>query len=297
MIRILSIIGLFISAATSSIIIPIRWTDDCIPEISISVDLPDNTTVNGYTVFDLSSPMPFTVSHESFDEGGAIAQVKLSGADNQNFQFESRVIISNRQWELISGLDSSPNTPFANAAGSFMITPTSLVIQPIDNSRFCSNTSVLNFFHGRVYHENTWSFLNQVSGRAVFIDSAVNSLTLSESAYDEFVEEVLDFETIEVFSVTGTGMVVPNCDVEYLDTIFPVFQYTILGENDDMISIELSAKQYLIRPSHDNVCVIAIEIADDPNLLHLGAVLFQKYSLIFDNNSGRIGICEAAVFG
>ena len=280
---------LFSGAVSTNI--PISWTDKFIPHVLIAVNLPDNTRVSENVTIDLNSPHSLTLVSSDIDSSQGFRRVEVPSSNPQrSFQFESPLPIRTRSGEvMINSLDLSPNSSFARAANSFMITQTSLVISPNFENIICGNFSLIPSGYGN----GTWSFRNGLFPRQnIFLETAVNTISLPEQEYDAFLEEILDIETIRVYPSESSEMMIADCDMDQLDEILPVFQYNIQGVNGTLVYINLSARQYLLPPGRNGSCTISIRIAEDTRSLHIGSVVFRKYSIWFDNQFERIGVCE-----
>ena len=204
-------------------------------------------------------------------------------------------------------LDISRNEGLLSAFDSFMITPTSFIIDPTNPEMECEEgQSLFEFQAHRTDDFRIWYFTNAISGETVNF-ATHHEIGLHTGAYFSLISTISDIARERGLGTSfgrNGDWIIHDCNIDELDSVLPVFRYGLSNnQTSNQFEISLSGKDYL-RPyfpeigfeeSVPNACRVAVTSWSYHVPLYVGSPLFRKYAVSFDKATNTGKICKAAV--
>jgi len=222
--------------------------------------------------------------------------VRLEGSVNNEYDDVT--------WEFYHhSVSGGFGSEFLRAVGSYILTPTTLVIAPRDPLDYCYERSI-----GYVFAESTQVMVqlhmittsngtadvstSDVSPRLYELDSSLGSVSLPVSFRWPLITAIEESTHLQVRGDDDYWYISSGCSRERI-AMFPTFRFTIFSDNREAVSIFLEPQYYVLYDERDDDCVIDIDwSADDSPSFILGQHIFKQTTVFIDGRNSRIGFCE-----
>jgi len=280
------------SLAAATTRIPIHWSENFDAMIDVTVSSYMNTVPREERV-ELNFQRFNGINLLSTPEAPQIVQIggwtfQSAWSDQQN---------------AVSSLSVGLGSDFFHTVGSYMITPTEIIINPDMPELECADGSPLEpiALSAMITCKETMFANNGMNFVAL---SGKHEFFMSRTEYPAFMSQVREGLAEAGLTIGEDGRTISGCNIDSLNELLPVLLFRPVRDMDthpirrrlDDPVVEIEPRNYLRpTPGQPNTCTLAVRSRSGNMPYTLGSAIFRKYAIVFDSrSSGRICVARSA---
>jgi hypothetical protein len=290
----------FISLAAATTRIPIHWSENYDAMIDIMVSPDANTAPRQERV-----RLSYTRS-EGIHLLNTFARshtVTIGGTTFTANWFDRTSSSSLPEQDEINSICVGQESEFFRTVGSYMITPTELIINPEAPEMECAEGSALETIAVNAFAVPHTVFAN--NGMYLVALHGKHEFFMSRTEYPAFMTQVREGLAEAGLTIGEDGRTINNCNIDLLNELLPVLSFRPVMDMDrhplrgipQDPTVEVEPRNYLRpTPGNPNTCTMAVRTRAGNMPYTIGSALLRKYAIVFDSrSSGRVCIARTAL--
>jgi hypothetical protein len=287
------------SLAVATTRIPIHWSENFDAMIDVTVSSYMNPVPHHERV-ELNFQRFNGIHLLSTPEAPQIVQI--GGVTFQSAWSDQ--LYTNNEQNAVSSLSVGLGSDFFHTVGSYMITPTEIIINPEMPELECTDGSPLEpiALSAMVTCKETMFANNGMNFVAL---SGKHEFFMSRTEYPAFMNQVREGLAEAGLTIGEDGRTINGCNIDSLNELLPVLLFRPVKDMDnhpirrrlDDPVVEIEPRNYLRpTPGQSNTCTLAVRTRSGNMPYTLGSAIFRKYALVLDSrSSGRICVSRSAL--